>query len=227
MGRFVVCWQAQRTGMAELTPEKARIFRITHIANVPWILANGLHCNSAEVHDPAFISIGNAELIAKRTTRLLPQPCSGTLDDWIPFYFTPHSPMLYNIKTGWQGIQKRPMKEIVVLVSTLPALASKGVRFAFSDRHAYLQLARFSDNLKDLAEWIDWKILQAKDFKRDPNDPGKFERYQAEALVHKHLPVSALTGIVCYGVAEEASLAAAVQAAGLDLPIAARSDWFF
>ena len=30
--------------MSSLSPEKALIFRITHIANVPWILANGLHC---------------------------------------------------------------------------------------------------------------------------------------------------------------------------------------
>jgi len=28
----------------DLTAEKARIFRITHIDNVDWVLANGLHC---------------------------------------------------------------------------------------------------------------------------------------------------------------------------------------
>lgn len=45
-------------GMLNLTPERARIFRITHIDNVPWILENGLHCGSSNVRDSGFIQIG-------------------------------------------------------------------------------------------------------------------------------------------------------------------------
>lgn len=51
-----------------LNSDKALIFRITHIANVPWILRNGLHCKNAEITDPNFVSIGNPELISKRET---------------------------------------------------------------------------------------------------------------------------------------------------------------
>ena len=35
-------------------------------------------------------------------------------------------------------------------------------------------------------------------FKRDGNDLDKVERYQAEALVHRHLPMDAVLGIGCY-----------------------------
>ena len=52
--------------MSSLSPEKALIFRITHIANVPWILANGLHCRSSAAQDPDFVEIGNPDLIDKR-----------------------------------------------------------------------------------------------------------------------------------------------------------------
>jgi len=180
----------------ELTAEKARIFRITHIENVAWILANGLHCNSSNIQDPNFIQIGNPDLIAKRAGRIVPVPPGGTLDDYIPFYFTPFSPMLYNIRTGWGGIQQRPMRDIVILVSSLHELVEHGVSFLISDRHAYLAMAQFSDDLADLSR-LDWRILQARDFERDPRDLGKFERYQAEALVHRHLPAEVLTGIVC------------------------------
>jgi len=38
--------------MNPLGPEKALIFRITHLTNVAWILANGLHCNNSLVRDP-------------------------------------------------------------------------------------------------------------------------------------------------------------------------------
>ena len=41
-------------------------------------------------------------------------------------------------------------------------------------------------------------MLQRRDFRRDPDNPIKFERYQAEALVHRHRPVDGLKGVVCY-----------------------------
>ena len=34
-----------------LTAEKALIFRITHINNVPWILRHGLHCKNSDVQE--------------------------------------------------------------------------------------------------------------------------------------------------------------------------------
>jgi hypothetical protein len=213
--------------MVDLTAERARIFRITHIGNIEWILNNGLHCNNSPTKDPNFVQIGNPDLINKRAARVVPAPTGGTLDDYIQFYFTPFSPMLYNIKTGWNGIQKRPMREIVILTSTLHDLALNNVGFTFTDRHAYLQLARFSSQLAELAAWIDWKILRARDFARDPNDPGKFERYQAEALALGHVPLPALNGVVCHGAEEEAHLRDLVQNAGVEFSVAARPNWFF
>jgi hypothetical protein len=212
--------------MLDLTPEKARIFRIAHVANLAWILANGVHCKRSPTKDDGFIQIGNPELILKRATRRVPIEPGGTLDDYIPFYFTPFSPMLYNIKTGWGGIQQRPMQEIVILVSSLHDLLRHGISFVFTDRHAYLQAAEFFRDLPDL-DRVDWKILQTRDFTRDPNDPGKLERYQAEALVHRHVPVSVLKGIVCHGPEEETTVRRLVQNAEVQVAVAVRPAWFF
>ena len=49
------------------------------------------------------MEIGNPDLIDKRTHRIVPAPPGGTLSDYVPFYFTLYSPMLYNIKTGMEG----------------------------------------------------------------------------------------------------------------------------
>ena len=62
-----------------LNPEKALIFRITHISNVPWILRNGLHCKNSDVRDPNFVRIGNLELIQRRTGRSVLVPPGGSL----------------------------------------------------------------------------------------------------------------------------------------------------
>lgn len=212
--------------MAQLNAENALIFRITHIANVPWILRNGLHCKNSAVQDPNFVRIGNLELISKRATRSVPIPPGGSLSDYIPFYFTPYSMMMFNIKTGYGGIRQFPNSEIAILVSSLRGLASQGVTAVFSDRHAYLQAAQFFSSMNDLDK-IDWRLLQRRDFKRDVDDPEKTDRYQAEALVHRHLPVEHLVGIVCHGENERRTLQAHREEVGVDLKIVARPGWYF
>lgn len=212
--------------MAQLNAENAYIFRITHIANVPWILRNGLHCKASGVQDPKFVRIGNLELIAKRTARTISIPPGGSLSDYIPFYFTPYSMMMYNIKTGYGGIQQFSNSEIVIMVSSLRGLAEKGVTAVFSDRHAYLHTAQFFQSLDDLDK-IDWELLRRRDFKRDVDDPEKTDRYQAEALVHRHLPVEHLAGIVCHDENERRTLEAQREEVGVGLKIVARSGWYF
>ena len=209
-----------------LNPEKALIWRIVHRDNVPWILDNGVHCRNSTVRDPGYIDIGNAELIDKRAHRSVPIGPGGTLSDYIPFYFTPFSPMMYNIKTGYAGIRKRENEEIVILVSSLRNVHALGLPVIFTDRHAYPQLARYFDDLDHLRE-IDWPLLQHRDFKRDADDPEKVERYQAEALVHRHLPVEALHGVVCYNAAIRSKIEADVAARGLKVDVRALPHWYF
>lgn len=208
-----------------LTAEKALIFRITHIRNVPWILRNGLHCRNSSDQDPDFIQIGNAELIEKRAKRTIPISPGGTLSDYVSFYFTPSSIMMYSIVKGRQFSNS----EIVILVSSLRGLAQRGVAAVFSDRHAYLRGTQFFSSLNDLDK-IDWKTLQKRDFERDPDNPAKKGRYQAEALIHRRLPPECLKGMVCHGKNEKRMLEAWKAEGGDDLEnlrIVTRPGWYF
>ncbi len=210
----------------DLSPEQARIFRITHMDNLPWILRHGLQCSSSGTRDPSFVSIGNPDIIDKRASKPVPIPPGGVLEDYIPFYFTPCSVMLYNVITGYGGITQRDRDEIVVLVSSLETLDAHGVEFVFTDRHALIDYAQFFNDVRALGI-IDWKLLRARDFARSNADPGKVERYQAEALAHRHVPVSALLGIACHSPASVARIEAMLRAAGVDLPVAVKRGWFF
>ena len=211
---------------SSLNPTKGLIFRITHRDNLTWILDNGLHCKSAQHADAGFITIGNTELIDKRTFRRVPVSPGGTLSDYIPFYFTPFSPMMLNIKTGWGGIRKRENDEIVMIVSSIPRLVERSLPFVFTDRHAYLTMSGFYTDMSDLMK-VDWKILQRRDFKRDANDPEKVERYQAEALVHRHLPMEGVLGVACYTPTVEAMIQSEVQKRGLKLQTTVQKGWYF
>jgi hypothetical protein len=177
--------------MLSLNPERARLFRITHVANVPWILDHsGLHC------------------------------------DYVPFYFTPFSIMLYNIKTGHGGITRRENRDIVMLVSSVHRLRELGLSFLYTNQHAYPVDTEFYDGSGDLSQ-IDWALLQRRDFKTDDADPGKQSRYQAEALVHGHVPLNALLGIGCYDEDVKRSLDALCEARTLNLAIQPKPNWYF
>lgn len=211
---------------ANLNPTKALIWRIVHRDNIPWILDNGLHCGNSAIETPDWVNIGNPELISKRADHQVPVGMGGVLHDYVPFYFTPFSPMLMNIHSGRNGIKKRPNDEIVILVSSLRAVAAQNLPFVFTDSHAYYNWANFYTELTDL-EQIDWRILQTRDFKRDPEDPAKFERYQAEELVYQHCTVASLIGMICYTDAVKLQLEDLLTQRNLTMPVHTRTGWYF
>lgn len=212
--------------MSALNPEKALIFRITHIDNVPWALEHGLHCRNSPEFDPHFRNIGNPDLISRRHHRVVPVAPGGTLSDYVPFYFTPFSIMLFNIKTGYGGVPRVPNDDIVIFVSSLRNVAQLGLKFVFTNQHAYPLAAEYFNSLAHLGR-VDWPLLQSRNFKHDPEDPGKKERYQAEALIHRHLPISALLGVVCHSKAAEASLQPALQRHSVTTKLLVKPNWYF
>lgn len=209
-----------------LNPQKALIWRIVHRDNLSWILDNGLHCRNSPIQDPNYVNIGSVDLIDKRANRLVLVAPGGTLSDYVPFYFTPFSVMMRNIHTGWGGITQRPNEEILILVSSLHRVKEMAIPFVFTDSHAYPPETEYFSDLADLAR-IDWGILQARDFKRDVDDPKKMSRYQAEALIYRYLPIAGLLGIVCYTETLKLSIQGQLQARGLTLPAHTRRGWYF
>ncbi|WP_430450572.1 DarT ssDNA thymidine ADP-ribosyltransferase family protein [Rhodophyticola sp.] len=97
---------------------------MTHINNVPWI-SSMAPCKNSGVQDPNFVRI-EPQLIQRRTARNIPVAPNGSLSDYIPFYFTPFSMMMYNIKTGYGGIRQFPNTEIVIMASSLRGLEDRG-----------------------------------------------------------------------------------------------------
>lgn len=208
-----------------LTLEHARIFRITHRDNVPHVLENGVHCRNSQLVNPGYVSIGNVEIIEKRKARVVSVPPGGTLADYVPFYFTPRSPMLFNIVTGYHGLKKCTRSEVVVLVSSLSRLENEEIPYVIADRNATLLSATIQPG-RQLLPTLPWERWRAHDFRHDPNDPEKLERYMAEALVHRLLPASGLEGIITYDAAAQVTVTQMVRHSGREIPVHARSNWY-
>ncbi|MGA9389135.1 MAG: DUF4433 domain-containing protein [Candidatus Sulfotelmatobacter sp.] len=210
---------------AVLNTERARIFRITHRDNVPWILEHGLHAATSNVLDPHFKNIGNLDLIGKRACRVVAVGPGGTLSHYIPFYFTPFSIMMLNIHTGY-NVKQVPNEQIVILVSSLHRIAELGIPFVFTDQHAYPVAANYFTDLDDLYH-VDWGLLNRRDFKHNPDDPGKKERYQAEALIWKHLPTEGLLGICSYTEAVDAGIRMELVKRKIQMQTTVQRGWYF
>jgi len=106
-----------------------------------------------------------------------------------------------------------------------PPTSQPGTDICFTDRHAYLAGAEFYNNT-DRLDQIDWQILQNRDFKRDNDDPGKFERYQAEALIYDHMPLEAFIGVVCYTDKVRDELMQQASENGVELKIITQKGWY-
>lgn len=210
----------------DLNPERALIWRITHRRNLLWLLSNGMHAGNGEAHSPDWVTIGNEELISRRADRTVPLSPGGVLNDYVPFYFTPFSPMMYNIHTGRGGVRWVGNDDIVILVSSLHRVAELGLPFVFTDRHAYSVTANYYNSLTSLNA-VDWRLLQRRDFRRDVDDPEKVERYQAEALVHRHMPIHGLIGAVCYSPQGAVELRQQAGRLGVQLDVRCIPTWYF
>ena len=71
-------------------------FRILHIDNMPHVMKYGLVHNDSPFARDSFVPIGDMSVMDARSTKQLPD--GSFLSEYIPFYFGPRSPMLYNIQ---------------------------------------------------------------------------------------------------------------------------------
>jgi hypothetical protein len=212
--------------MVVYSPDKALIFRVVHFDNLKWIFyRKALEAKNHSLSNDSLVSVGNNDVIRKRAIKEVPIPPKGTLDDYVPFYFTPFSMMLYNIHTGYGETKQIANKDLLFFVTSLHALREKQIPFIYTDRHALMIHANFYSDIKDLDK-IDWKLLESRDFSRNVNDPDKNDRYQAEALVHKRVPLAALEALVCYNEETEEK----ITEMDLDLSeirLLIRKEWYF
>ncbi|MGX9979631.1 type II toxin-antitoxin system toxin DNA ADP-ribosyl transferase DarT [Methylobacterium fujisawaense] len=211
---------------AFLNQEKGYIFRIVHRENLPIVLAGGLIAKNAAGSDPSYVNIGNLDLIGRRGSRAVPVRPGGVLNDYVPFYFTPYSPMAYNIKTGWGGIVRRNNEDILIFVSTVHHAIDCGLKTIFTDRHAYLAAARFFRDADSLNQ-IDWDLLRSKNFKKDAQNPERVERYQAEALIHDRVPLTGLRGIAVFNEQVREAVQKDVDKSGTPLLVRTMPSWYF
>jgi hypothetical protein len=170
--------------------------------------------------------LGSRDIKNQRRRRPVPCGAGGVVGDYVPFYFSARSPMLYFAHTGnplspFAG----PQADLVHLVSHSEVVSELGLRYVYSDRNAALALARFSDDLAEIDQLVDWKLQQQKFWNSTDAEPDRMERRMAEFLVHEACPISAILEL---GVLDDASLSkVSVTLDGSHPPIKVQPSWYY
>lgn len=190
--------------------DDVKIYRITHIENIPHILQHGITHKKSKHKNPDYKNIGDLSLIDTRSNKIVDvdngnfpyqeESKSIILGDYIPFYFGIRMPMLYVAQNGGNFVeQSTSPSDIIYLACSVVKIISLNIGFFFTDGHATDMLTSFYDNTKvnELNNIIDWKAVTSFYWGGNENLDIKRKK-QAEFLVDGDLPPEQIIGFGCY-----------------------------
>lgn len=186
-----------------------------------------MHCKNAGKKDKGFVTIGSSEIITQRDTRIVKCFPDTVVNDYVPFYFSVRTPMLYNIITG-HGVPASPQKDIIYICCKLNELVTGDFQWCFTDGNAAKRLTKFARKLTSL-ELLDWRSITTTDF-RDENADGDEDRIRkkhAEFLVKDHVPVNYIKGIVVLNQAKKEQVEAIIDELDLKIEVKIKTEFYF
>lgn len=171
-------------------------FRITHIDNISYINKFGLVRVDSPQRDPNYVNIGDKKVIDVRASRDVK---GYHLNEYIPFYLGPRSPMLYVIQHGYNGVKLVKAEDIVYCVIRLDELVKNEVDCIFTDGHALSVLTSFYEKnmLPRIDEIVKYEDVYSSQWNLD-SDLDLKRRKEAELLVKNDLAPQYVKGFVVY-----------------------------
>jgi len=211
-------------------PARPKIYHITHIDNVPSIVAaDGLSSDSDMNHNAgSHTQIGMQGIKQRRLA--LPVKCHNGdhVGEYVPFYFGPRSIMLYLIyKANHPNLAYRGGQEPIVhlevdLTQTIEWAAKERRRWAFTLSNAGAAYTEFRKDVDQLSE-VNWEAVRAIDFR----DPEISEGKQAEFLIQGFFPWSLVQRIGVHSTRIQSRVLRALDGASHRPPVEVILDWYY
>lgn len=211
-------------------PARPKIYHITHVENLPSIVADG-----CLVSDATMIARGGPSMTIgmsgiKRRRLSLPVHChSGDcVGDYVPFYFSSRSVMLYLIYRGnhpelsYAGGQGSIVHLEADLRDVVAWADGQGRRWAFTLSNAGAVYAQFRASLDDLDE-VNWSAVAAKSWSEVEIKEGK----QAEFLVRDSLPWHLVSRIGVSSMSIKSQVDAALPPDTYVPKVEIKSSWYY
>lgn len=210
-----------------MRPRPTLLYHFTHVDNLRSIIDNGIKSDSGVSTSSLAVDVGDQDVKQRRRRRRVPVPPGGVTADYVPFYFAPQSPMMYVISRNGVDGYSAGLDPLVYIVTTLEAILAAGGVVVISDGNCASVLTAFRSNLDELDELVDWEVMGDQYWSNTPDDGDRKRRRQAELLVHRHVPWSAVTQLATRSKPMLKRVRAILSGAGVDLPVKHQSDWYY
>lgn len=209
-------------------PVPTRVYHFSHIDHLGSIVADGLLADSAVAGSERLtVEIGQRSIKAQRRQRRVPCHPGGVVADYVPFYFAPRSPMLYAVQAGRVPEYQAGQEPLAYLVTSVERLVGSGLRPVFTDRNAALALARFTGDVTELEELVDWELMEARYWVNTPDEPDRRERRMAECLVAGRVPWDAFEEVGVISPQRRLQVERLLRVAGAPLRVLSHPEWYF
>jgi hypothetical protein len=212
-------------------PAHPKIYHITHLRNLPQIIADGgLWSDAERVRRSLDCQIVGMSEIKRRRLEELEVACyPGTkVGQYVPFYFCPRSIMLYILyQRNHPDISYHEGQDpIVHLQADLHAVVQwaqeNQIDWAFSTSNAGARYSSFHATLDSLHE-INWAAVAATDFRNSAVQDGK----QAEFLLYNWFPWKLIEKVGVHNQTVKDEVADMIASADFVPPISRESSWYF
>lgn len=195
------------------------VYRIIPIENLKDDLTHGLYSRKSAPKNNKRVTIGHAEIIDERDNRIVKCYPDTIVNNYVPFYFSVRTPMLYNIITGY-GVPIKPQNEIIYLGCKYTDLANDNLQWCFTDGNAAKKISRFYTTNDDLNK-LDWRSINTEDFRSNNSDgdEDRLRKKHSEFLVLNQVPVNALGAIVVLNSEEQDNVNSILESCKLNLNV--------
>jgi hypothetical protein len=211
-------------------PASPKIFHITHVDNLPSIVAAGKLRSDASMitRGGPQAAIGMSTIKKRRLS--LPVTChtNDHVGDYVPFYFCPRSIMLFVIHCAnhpdltYRGGQAPIVHLQADLHQVIAWAEQRDRRWAFSLENASAGYASFRATTSELDQ-IDWSAVASTDFKARAVKEAK----QAEFLVHRSFPWKLVEEVGVISSSVRAKTEEAIAGSVHQPPITVRPRWYY
>lgn len=204
------------------------IYHITHVDNLPAILAAGALWSDARLKAASATpkNIAHDHIKQRRERTSVSVAPHGVVADYVPFYFCPRSPMLYAFKGGMVSSAAGAQQDILHLVFEAEALVDSGLPCVHTDGNAASQPLRFFPGVSGFRS-LRWDVIESWSWRDTPDDNDRKRSKQAEFLVHDAVPWSQVRSIGAMTESTRDRAIASLAAATLRPPVTLQPKWYY
>lgn len=231
------------------------LFRMTYYRNLQRYLSDGAVFAKNSPHVQPGYRISFDDIVARRGTAAFETPCGYTVNDFVPFYFSPITKMAYTIHAGnvdlkaptGENLGRASMDDVAYLVVRSHRLFASGRTCWFTDIACNSGIPpTYENDPGKLATLVSWSLFDDAPYTAEIPEVGytgvcrwqhdrdqpiahqqRSKKRMAEFLVKDHLRMDEVSCIVLKTGQHEGEVRSWVATAGVEIPVLVKPACYF